>query len=456
MRPVQIRDHGNEACRRSFHAECTGSHPNSEVKLHRDSLVLGWGTTRESGLTATFLPAHCAHRKCERCRFAFCLNLCRSSFRANTFFEQHHPQPAPRAPASTAGGRDDARPVAMAPCTWDGAKRCKAKRSCTRCSRCSRHCDGCQRQTFGCKLGTECHQQVACNGCSGCARHCTCDGGAAKAIGQRGPSKATEARKASTASMGLAPPFQKASRVRVSQRTSASPADTSLDTSRAAAAGGTGTDTSRAASVGGTIQLANGLTNEQLLALAELLQADADTVRGIKALDDSRFGEVANMPAPAARTLAHVAEDMAILLLEALAPKNGDQLWDEMVQGDVEGRQRRGEKLVGNGAKQLSRLRQKLDSSVQGLAAAAAVLPPQSADSRCVRACAAQLTTLRTFRSLVLENLGDDVVRGTCTRTLCFGAAQGGAVHPAVLLTNMRGLCAHSTDQNALRHGPQR
>ena len=130
------------------------------------------------------------------------------------------------------------------------------------------------------------------------------------------------------------------------------------------------------------------MTNEQLLALAELLQADADTVRGIKALDDSRFGEVANMPAPAARTLTHVAEDMSILLLEALAPKNGDQLWDEMVQGDVEGRQRRGEKLVGNGAKQLSRLRQKLDNIVQGLAAAAAV---RVAPSECRFALRARL-----------------------------------------------------------------
>jgi len=48
-----------DACRRSYPAESTGSHPNSEVKLLRDRLVLRWGTTRESWLTATlffFLP----------------------------------------------------------------------------------------------------------------------------------------------------------------------------------------------------------------------------------------------------------------------------------------------------------------------------------------------------------------------------------------------------------------
>ena len=32
---------------RPYHAECTRSHPNSEVKLHWAGLVLGWGTTRE-------------------------------------------------------------------------------------------------------------------------------------------------------------------------------------------------------------------------------------------------------------------------------------------------------------------------------------------------------------------------------------------------------------------------
>ena len=50
------------------------------------------------------MPAHCAHRKCERCRFAFVLNLCRSSFRANTFFEQHpRHQHRGRVPALRAG-----------------------------------------------------------------------------------------------------------------------------------------------------------------------------------------------------------------------------------------------------------------------------------------------------------------------------------------------------------------
>ena len=39
--------------RRSHGLECTGSHPNSEVKQGSDSLVLRWGTTWESGLTPT-------------------------------------------------------------------------------------------------------------------------------------------------------------------------------------------------------------------------------------------------------------------------------------------------------------------------------------------------------------------------------------------------------------------
>ena len=51
--------------RRSYHAEYTGSHPNSEVKLRRASLVLGWGTTRESGVTAT-------HFFCICCNYLFC------------------------------------------------------------------------------------------------------------------------------------------------------------------------------------------------------------------------------------------------------------------------------------------------------------------------------------------------------------------------------------------------
>lgn len=41
---------------RPYHAECTRSHPNSEVKLHWAGLVLGWGTTREqSGVVSTIL-----------------------------------------------------------------------------------------------------------------------------------------------------------------------------------------------------------------------------------------------------------------------------------------------------------------------------------------------------------------------------------------------------------------
>ena len=48
-----VRVTGCHPCRRSYHAEYTGSRPNSEVKLRRASLVLGWGTTRESGVTAT-------------------------------------------------------------------------------------------------------------------------------------------------------------------------------------------------------------------------------------------------------------------------------------------------------------------------------------------------------------------------------------------------------------------
>lgn len=40
---------------RPYHAECTRSHPNSEVKLHWAGLVLGWGTTREqSGVVSKF------------------------------------------------------------------------------------------------------------------------------------------------------------------------------------------------------------------------------------------------------------------------------------------------------------------------------------------------------------------------------------------------------------------
>ena len=50
---VNIRVGTLSVCRRSYPAESTGSHPNSEVKLLRDRLVLRWGTTRESWLTAT-------------------------------------------------------------------------------------------------------------------------------------------------------------------------------------------------------------------------------------------------------------------------------------------------------------------------------------------------------------------------------------------------------------------
>ena len=59
---VLIRNLLSCTCRRSYPAESTGSHPNSEVKLLRDRLVLRWGTTRESWLTATlFFPLSFFH-----------------------------------------------------------------------------------------------------------------------------------------------------------------------------------------------------------------------------------------------------------------------------------------------------------------------------------------------------------------------------------------------------------
>lgn len=40
---------------RPYYAENTGSHQNSEVKLHQASVVLRWGTTREVGVLIAFI-----------------------------------------------------------------------------------------------------------------------------------------------------------------------------------------------------------------------------------------------------------------------------------------------------------------------------------------------------------------------------------------------------------------
>ena len=66
-----VRVTGCHPRRRSYHAEYTGSHPNSEVKLRRASLVLGWGTTRESGVTATSFFCFCW-----RCAALCCVPPC--------------------------------------------------------------------------------------------------------------------------------------------------------------------------------------------------------------------------------------------------------------------------------------------------------------------------------------------------------------------------------------------
>lgn len=62
-------------CNRPYYAENTGSHQNSEVKLHQASVVLRWGTTREVGVLIAFCSS-CRHGQGAICFYTVLSMFC--------------------------------------------------------------------------------------------------------------------------------------------------------------------------------------------------------------------------------------------------------------------------------------------------------------------------------------------------------------------------------------------